>query len=322
MTQQRIKLLFIAGYERSGTTLLSRLLGQIDSVFAVGEMSSFWSKRLNSICGCKKPIRECPVWGRVAAEVDEAGVEADRIARLLKRTDNRNLPRVLMPGGKWIAQQSFKTLRANLAVLYGAIAKVSEARVIVDSSKTPLYGYLLGSLPNLEVTVVHMIRDPRGVQYSLQKRRDGGHSYYANNYRPARSIVVWNLVNLAAHRLWQSEPRRYVPIRYEDFMDDPLHWIHQICERLQIPSESVPVIRADRSVEMKPTHSILGAHRFDVGRVRLQADVAWRDGLDAGTQLQVKLLGWPSTRRYRYVGNRSEGRSLRSRAGRDASKQS
>lgn len=43
MTEPTVDVLFIAGIGRSGTTLLSRLLGAIDGVENLGEFASLWT---------------------------------------------------------------------------------------------------------------------------------------------------------------------------------------------------------------------------------------------------------------------------------------
>jgi hypothetical protein len=56
-----------------------------------------------------------------------------------------------------------------LRSLYSAIAQVSGG-VIVDSSKTPSYLFLLQRVEGIDLRLLHLVRDSRGVAYSTLKR--------------------------------------------------------------------------------------------------------------------------------------------------------
>ncbi len=58
---------FVGGYARTGSTLLDRLLGQIDGFASFGELRHVWERnfRGNQLCGCGRPFRSCPFWNDV-----------------------------------------------------------------------------------------------------------------------------------------------------------------------------------------------------------------------------------------------------------------
>src|SRR5688572_15568701 len=63
-TSPRVKVLYIAGFERSGSTVFAKMIGESQHAFAAGELNNLW-KRLyvdNRLCGCNVPFDECPVW--------------------------------------------------------------------------------------------------------------------------------------------------------------------------------------------------------------------------------------------------------------------
>lgn len=64
-----MKVLYIGGTGRSGSTILDQILGQLDGFFAVGELSQIWERGLVSRrkCGCGMPVPECPVWSPILA---------------------------------------------------------------------------------------------------------------------------------------------------------------------------------------------------------------------------------------------------------------
>ncbi len=69
---EQVKVLYIAGKGRSGSTLLSSLLGQLPGFFNAAAMSKLWVWGLveNYRCGCGLPMQECPTWRAVLTEAD------------------------------------------------------------------------------------------------------------------------------------------------------------------------------------------------------------------------------------------------------------
>lgn len=62
-----VKVLYMLGLGRSGTTVLDLLLGGIDRFFSVGELQSLWKESIGEgrLCGCGRPVAQCPVWTSV-----------------------------------------------------------------------------------------------------------------------------------------------------------------------------------------------------------------------------------------------------------------
>ena len=63
--------LYLLGKGRSGSTLLSMALGELDGFFAAGELRFFWRRGLveDRRCACGEHLSACPVWGAVAERV-------------------------------------------------------------------------------------------------------------------------------------------------------------------------------------------------------------------------------------------------------------
>lgn len=73
MTQKKIKVLYIAGWGRSGSTILARILGQIEGFFHGGELRTIWKDgfKPNGICGCGEKVFSCPVWTSIFAKLGD-----------------------------------------------------------------------------------------------------------------------------------------------------------------------------------------------------------------------------------------------------------
>ena len=65
-----MKILYIAGATRSGSTLLHDIMAQLDGFVGVGEIRDIWHYGLvdNRRCGCGLPFRSCPFWSSILFE--------------------------------------------------------------------------------------------------------------------------------------------------------------------------------------------------------------------------------------------------------------
>ncbi len=163
-----VKVLYVAGLGRSGSTILANTLGQVDGFFSGGELNFIWKHALieNRLCGCGRPARECPFWGPVFDE--EFGGRNEDLAREMMRLQysgarTRHIPLMLTENGREKIQARLGKFLDNTGRLYGAIRSFSGSRVVVDTSKEPAYGYALGMVPGIDLRVRYedFIADPR-----------------------------------------------------------------------------------------------------------------------------------------------------------------
>jgi len=176
-----VRVLFVAGWGRSGSTLLDRMLGQVSGVFSAGELRDIWQRGVveDRLCGCGEAFHSCPVWRKVGETAFGGWDELDlpAVQRLRQRLDRPwSVPQLLASRVSPSWDRDVAAYRAILARLYPAIAEVTGAQVIVDSSKIATFALLLRGIPDLDLRTVHLVRDPRGVVHSWRKavRRDDG----------------------------------------------------------------------------------------------------------------------------------------------------
>ena len=163
------------GSGRSGSTLLERALGEIPGFVNVGELIDLYRRIAahGERCGCGEPFAQCPFWSRVG---DRAfgGWQEQKLAATSelqgKVARQRRMPRLLaMPLAGARFRADVAAYGASYAGLYGAIAAEAGAACVVDASKWPVQALALARA-GLDVRVIHLVRDVRGVAYSLGKR--------------------------------------------------------------------------------------------------------------------------------------------------------
>jgi hypothetical protein len=304
---ERIKVLYIAGFGRSGSTILSNALGQVPGFFSAGELNFIWKHNVveNRLCGCGRPFHECPVWTEVmhGAFGGMEGVDAREMTRLqAEGTRTRHIPRMLTRRGEDATRERLSELLAAYGKLYGAIASVTGSRVIVDSSKEPAHGYAMSLIPEVDLYVLHLIRDPRAAAYSWQKKKrqpDSETREFMHRKTPAQSAVLWDAWNAAAEALWRHTPERYLRLRYEDFVTQPRASFERILKLLGENAE--PPLASEREVRLGVSHTVSGnPNRFDTGAVELRSDEAWNKEMQPKDRAMVTGLTLPLLLRYGY----------------------
>jgi hypothetical protein len=293
-----MRVLFLAGSGRSGSTLVTTALGQVDGFFAAGELRYLWQRGLidNRPCGCGLPFRDCPVWTDILKSVPPVDPEAVA-ARLRSRLRMRNRLRVpAHPDDEAIA------------ALYAAIAEHSGGAVIVDSSKLPPYGVLLAGLSGIELRVLHVVRDPRAAAFSWRRRRalDTGDDRLMTRHPVWKAALLWSVWNAAAIRLWGRGD--YLRVRYEDLVGDPATTLRRIADFAGAAPDVALPFTVDGLLRLTPTHSVAGnPARHRTGGVAVTADDEWRHALPRRSHAVVTVLtaplllrlGYPFSRRVR-----------------------
>jgi Sulfotransferase family len=304
----RIKVLYVAGFGRSGSTLLGNVLGQVDGFVSVGEIRQVWEYGLlgDRVCGCGAPFGECVLWRPVIEEAFGGinGVDAHRMIQLRESwARTKHIPLMLTPPGERLVKRRLSEYLDVLEWLYRAIRNVAGSRVIVDTSKFPSYGFVLGMTASIDLYVVHLVRDPRAVAYSWLRERlhpDPENPEYMPQRSPAASALKWTVRNLATEALWRRCPGRYIMLRYEDFVAEPHKPIGRVLEL--VGEERVPRPHvAEHEVELRVNHNVWGnPDRFRTGKVEIRPDREWAYNIKSGDCRLVSSLTFPLLARYNY----------------------
>ena len=303
-----VKVLYVAGLGRSGSTILANTLGQVESFFSGGELNFIWKHALieDRLCGCGNPSRECPFWGPVFE--GEFGGQSETLAREMMRLQysgarTRHIPMMLTEGGRRKIRERLGKFLDNTGRLYGAIRSVSGSRVIVDTSKEPAYGYALGMAPGIDLRVLHLIRDPRAAAYSWAKKKpqpDSTERDFMHRKTPTQSAVLWDAWNAAIEALWHDTPENYLRLRYEDFIADPRGSFEEILKLVGEQDANLP-LEGEREVKLGISHTVSGnPNRFDTGTVELRQDRAWQKNMKPRDKALVTAGTLPLLKRYKY----------------------
>jgi hypothetical protein len=193
----------------------------------------------------------------------------------------------------------------TMTSLYRALYRQNPDGIILESSKHFSWLYLLRHKTEFDISVIHMVRDSRGVAYSWAKstkrmieKQESVH--YLRQLPPHMVALNW----MGEQFLIESiRPRfeRFVLLRYEDLIADPGSALENILSLIAW-EEPPPHIEADGIDLSRPTHSAAGnPMRFDVGKVQLRLDNEWQSRFSIRSRRLVTLLTWPYLLKYHYL---------------------
>jgi hypothetical protein len=298
-----MKVLYVLGRGRSGSTIFGNVLGELDGFFCGGEIRFLWDPVVvrSSLCGCGSIVFECPVWSAVLERLRD--VDLDEVVSWQHAiVKEHNTVRLLRhrTGSSWHALESYAGVMSRL---YEALAAVTGARVIVDTSKRPSYAAFLGTLHDFDARYVHLVREPHASAYSWRSRK------YASargdgevRRRTALGATVrWDLLNLGSEAvLRRAGPGRSLRVRYEDFVAAPRTTVERARDLLGEDGGRSPFLD-ERTVTLGVNHSIAGnPSRFATGTLVVEDRSEWRSGQSRTEQWVTTLVALPFLRRYGY----------------------
>ena len=301
--------LYIGGWGRSGSTLLECVLGEASGTVALGEVVHLWERGLGAdeLCACGEPFSRCPLWTEIGHRAFGGWdrVDRDRVRVLADAVDRqRRMPQ----SARRRPSAAFRALVVEYADhfrrIYAAAAEITGAQVVIDSSKEIPTALALSHLGDLDLRVLHIVRDARGVAYSWSKvveRPESTDGDSMPRFSPLRSTVFWLSGNLTVRAL----SHRGVPVarmRYEDLVADAAGSVGRAWRELGMPGRVEIPMTSPTSIDLSTSHSVAGnPMRFRTGPTELKRDDAWRTALATRDRRIVTAMSWPVLKAFGYL---------------------
>jgi hypothetical protein len=284
--------LSIVGVGRSGSTMIEGYVQKHTTAVGIGELAYVWERgwQDNELCGCGAPFRECDFWQSVLKDafgtLSEADVEsyaaAFRKACGSLAQSSASITRPITPEPLFV-----DVSRA----LYRSLARQTGGKVLIDSSKIAYYTANLIAAGVGEISLLHFIRDPHGVAYSLlnpkpRPQARGGKTTMGKSTTIFHSMARWSYRNRQASALRHASHLPSSIIAYEDFCRDPEATLAEIVR--------VHGLSPRRAAEEQAWHSVSGNPiRFTDQKLSVCLDERWREKMPAHQRLIVSCLSYP-----------------------------
>lgn len=302
-----MKIVFIAGWGRSGTTVLDRLLGEMPEYASIGELRDVADGMplRSHRCSCGSVLPDCPLWGAIIpGAMQSVGVDERRLHELRSSTSRqRHLFRLGLAHRRRQSPGAVPGYLRFLFTVYESVVARSGRPAVVDSSKSPSDALLLAAHPDVDLHVIHLVRDPRGPAYSWSRPKPdpgkGGAS--TSVIHPATSSRKWLETNAAIELfLRPALGERYQLVRYEDLTREPSLELRRIARRLGSDPGMLP-FGGEREVSLRPGHTLGGnPMRFCHGPLVLAPDLRWVQEMRPADRRAATVPALPLLGRYGY----------------------
>lgn len=243
--QSECKYIFITGNSRSGTTMMSRILGNSEKVFAFHEIHFF-----GNIIGGGKEFEK--ISRESAIELFAILISAERDGVFKRRNPSKylNEAHFFFSEIKEITFTNIEIYKLFLNYITGINQKK------IPCEQTPYYVFYVEEILRYfpSARFINLIRDPRDILLSQKrrwKRRYLGAGYVPFretirtwiNYHPVTISKLWN-ASLASSLRFNNET--FLNIYFEDLIIQPEKTMHTVCRFLNITFQdkmlNIPVV--------------------------------------------------------------------------------
>jgi hypothetical protein len=227
-TNEKITYVYLTSVEHSGSTLMGCLMDAHPEMISIGEYGIDFDKELP--CPCGSSVADCSTWGQWRDTSIERGYEfetgklninilSSHSAKFLEKLFHHQFSAQALNQIRDIlfSRSKFREMadqRINRSIeLAEILCEQKGVRVFVDTSKNPLQIRHLARSPGVNLKVISLVRDGRGVMSSLMKKE--GRS-------PKEAISDWLYGNKHLVRAMQPLPAESkMFIRLEDVCKSP-----------------------------------------------------------------------------------------------------
>jgi len=305
MNHKKQKLVYLAAASHSGSTMTAMLLGAHPELCSVGELKAINLGDKNSyLCSCKKLVGECDFWQGVTDKmakkghdfcISDAGTDirtgaTPYMLRLLR-------PLVRKPLMEWVRdgllslspvwRKQLPLLQKRNADYARSIAEQANVDTVIDSSKIGIRLKYLLKNPELDIKVIWIVRDGRGVSLAYKnpsefadaknpKLRGGGAGVTQEHNRGVEvGANEWVRCNQETEAVLDTMPNEnWMQVKYEDICNNTE-------QTLDTLFEFIGVDPAKKRLDFKTVeHHVVGnGMRLDDSEV-IKLDDRWKTQLN------------------------------------------
>ncbi len=280
------KVIYLMGAGRSGTTALATFLGNSQYIFNAGELHQLNEHLIaGKNCSCGKSLSECEFWLAAViknnysndgdiSDIESRDCDIERHGSIFKHIFNR-YPR-----------QELENYLRRQESLFTALTKVSGKPYIVDSSKYIGRAVALRKSSHINLKIIYVVRDVRGVILSFGKNVQTSRS-------PLSAIFYYTVINMVGELVYRMLPKQMVmKVCYEHFIEQPHAVLDEISNFLALDLTEVKE-RISTNSDFAVGHIIGGNRLKNDGAIKFRQDLEWRKKFTKLKSVTYYLLTLP-----------------------------
>jgi hypothetical protein len=305
VTNGRLPFVYILGAGHSGSTLLAMLMGGHPRICTIGEVKAPAIGPADDYrCSCGERITTCGFWRALNGAIEARGARLDLSngATDIRRAPTPYVRWLLKPLHRsrpleWVRtaalalspawQRHVARVQALNTALAQAACSITGKDVFVDSSKTGLQLKYLLDNRDLDVKVLRLVRDGRGVALSYRT---------ADGLSVPDAAYKWRRSNEEAETIVAALPRdRWLDLRYEELCRQPAATMRAVFR----------FVGAEPSAWPQPingaTQHVLGNDKARAAIRDVRLDEKWRRVLTTADLEAFDRVAGPLNRRLGYA---------------------
>lgn len=284
---KKTNVIYILSSGHSGSTLLNQILDSSDKIISVGELGHLKSfldpskdhrknrANKNYLCDCGRRLNDCPLWGNVIKKINKNYLLPPKV----KKT------RILKQAIKILLNKKLTFKNYEDKMIYQHLVNESKKKInakndfIVDSSKSLRRLAYLNKLKNINLFVIHLVRDGRGVINSYKKE---GKSFIG-------IFFMWFLENKIMKKYIHNKinKERYFHLSYDLFTQNPKIYIKKINEKFGLDIDESNFIE---KTNKKQHHNFAGNSMRWKKLTEIKHDQKWKREMPKWKQIILTIL--------------------------------
>ena len=250
---ERIRVLYIMGTARSGSTILEILLAHGEHCVGAGELTAIVQDGFieNKPCSCGASFDQCAFWSNVKKKLALPAEALREWAGLQHKVEWHT--GFLRQCFGLLSAREWERYTAYNRKLLQALHEISGAAIIVDSSKYAGRALALSKMPGIDLSVICLTRSPEGLMSSFQKPNK-------EEQRPKNPWAVFRYYVFVMISLRMALKRlggRTARLRFEDLIADPVAATSETGEKGEVIVDDV-VGKLNRNEGFEVGHLITG----------------------------------------------------------------
>lgn len=287
-----VKYIYILSQRYSGSTLLSFLLATHPGISTIGERRKFFAKSFEDNnqtgirCSCGELFQECPFWRAIKNRfLEKAGTDnlsenftefqlfKNKVFNKIAQQARQVATLEHWPMAESLFGKKMQGLLHYNQILVESILELEGNAVFLDSSKVIQQAYFLSAIPDFDLYIVWLTRDPRAQISSALKY---------NKWSVGEAADRWKKEMVVNKRVLDKMGAKYLELSYESLCRAPREEIGRILQFIGLDADAV-------SLDFRSqTQHIMGNYAMRLGKdEKIEERKDWLDRLDPA---QIRLI--------------------------------